>query len=296
MAHPPAFCPEHLVFPATLYTFVEVSDFIFSGAIQLCPKCRRQCEVIPGVYNTDIHGRLNVLVDPSVSVDILTKLRAIAEQVQSGDLTDDEAEKKASELTPKAAGLFDKLAQMPTSTKNIFIGGIIAALGYIISSGIGAVGDVTSAKIQADATRDVAEISRDGKSDRLHSDRPRPAPHGTDAQSQTPSSDVAPQPTIVDMRENLPAVPFLRFYSAEREVKRVVAFNLNTGGATCLKGVGTDLGTVNDVLTRKTAEQCQLTRIELDHTASPTIRSAFDELVKKAKDESSPIEFVYPSP
>jgi hypothetical protein len=87
-SHPPAFCPEHGLFPATALALQNVTAITFTHCQTNCPvpECDQACEIIPGQYSADDKGRLDLLLDPSISPEALAALKDIIEKVRDGQL------------------------------------------------------------------------------------------------------------------------------------------------------------------------------------------------------------------
>src|SRR3990167_10692866 len=101
--HPPAFCPEHGLFPFTAFVIgPEAFQTTFINSTTSCPKCGKQSEIIPGVYDPTAAG-LNVLIDESISVEALEAIRSLAERLKRGEISVEEAHAEAEKLAPQAA-------------------------------------------------------------------------------------------------------------------------------------------------------------------------------------------------
>src|SRR5215210_5215487 len=102
MFHPPAFCINHGIFPATAYSIAAgAMNNAFIGCRTYCPQCGKESEVLPGVYDAQ-HDGLNILVDPSISPEMWAALRDIAERLQQGTVSIQQAKAEAEKITPKA--------------------------------------------------------------------------------------------------------------------------------------------------------------------------------------------------
>lgn len=121
---PLAFCPVHGLVPATAFAFGAGSHNIsFKNVSVSCPFCGRQSEVIPGIYDFST-DRLDLIVDPSISPAALRALQSIAERLQQGDITPDEAAEEAGAIDPR----FGKALQIAARIGAWAIPAIIALL------------------------------------------------------------------------------------------------------------------------------------------------------------------------
>lgn len=99
--HPAAFCQVHGLFPATAIAIADgVSNFGLVGVSTNCPVCNRASEIIPGIYDA-AYGRLNVIVDPSISPEALTALKNIVERLQRDEITSRQAVEEAAQIDPR---------------------------------------------------------------------------------------------------------------------------------------------------------------------------------------------------
>jgi hypothetical protein len=127
---PPAFCPKHGLFPATGLALQNVTGITFAHCQTNCPVpgCDQACEVIPGRYSADDKGRLDLLLDPSISAEALAAIKAIAVQLRDGAISADVAQKEIERLAPQAAALFKGWTR---GEKIAMAGAIIAAIALI---------------------------------------------------------------------------------------------------------------------------------------------------------------------
>jgi hypothetical protein len=126
--HPPAFCLTHGIFVATTLSLGEGSTLSAVGAITDCPTCGAISEVLPGRYDV-VGGRLNLLLDPSITPEALTALRAIAERLQRNVISRQEAEREAASISSRFTGLFRGIKQETVAT---VAAAIITAIGAVI--------------------------------------------------------------------------------------------------------------------------------------------------------------------
>jgi hypothetical protein len=106
--YPIAFCPDHGIFPAKAFPMAAGAAVHISGIDTNCPipNCNRACEIIPALYEAKV-DRLNVLLDPSISIETLAVIRSLALELQKGKITPAKAKKAAEKIHPAAARLFD---------------------------------------------------------------------------------------------------------------------------------------------------------------------------------------------
>jgi hypothetical protein len=130
--HPLAFCPQHGLFEAKGIRFgLNARRASLLGLTYSCPLCRTASEVIPGEY-TMYGDRLNVLADPSISVDALIALRDIVVRLHRGELTAEEAEREATKAAKSFGGLLN-FRTWPPEARAIVIAALTTALGTVIA-------------------------------------------------------------------------------------------------------------------------------------------------------------------
>lgn len=134
ISHPIAFCKTHGFFPATAIALAPGSKLNIQGCIQTCPQCGAPGEILSGVYQAG-SDRLNVLLDPSISLQALGALRKLVERAQAGDITHDEAKKEAEKINPKVGRLFD-VANWSDQARATLYAAIIGAVAYIAAAKI----------------------------------------------------------------------------------------------------------------------------------------------------------------
>lgn len=131
--HPPAFCLTHGIFPATAFGIGGgASNVTLIGNLTNCPRCNAMCEIIPGQYNSS-SGRLNILIDPSISRNALLALQKLAEAVQRGQITNENALKAAQKIHPKAAQLFN-ISEWGDQAKATLYASIIAGTALLVAA------------------------------------------------------------------------------------------------------------------------------------------------------------------
>lgn len=176
--HPLAFCPNHGLFEARGIRFgPNAKRAALLGLTYSCPLCRTASEAIPGEYS--IYGdRLNVLVDPTISVDALIALRNIVVRLQRGELTAEEAEREATKAVQNFGGLLN-FRTWPPEARAIVIAALIAAIGSIIAARSTAP-DVTTVHIHP-VTERISEAPKEPsrKRTRPRISKPRPKPRKT---------------------------------------------------------------------------------------------------------------------
>jgi hypothetical protein len=127
--HPAAFCVPHGVFPATLIRLESGAVGEFINCQHTCPVCGRDSEIIPGRYEAK-SDRINVLIDPSISLSALVAIRNLALAVSLGRISPAEAKKEAEKIHPKAGKLFD-VANWSDQAKATLFAAIIGATAVI---------------------------------------------------------------------------------------------------------------------------------------------------------------------
>lgn len=131
--HPIALCPVHGLFPETGVAIENATVGLFNVETT-CPHCGRAAEVIPGTYQAEL-SRLNILVDPSISLLALGAIRKLAELAKAGEIDIQEAKLKAEKIHPKAGRLFD-IANWSDAAKATLYSAIIAATAVIAAAKI----------------------------------------------------------------------------------------------------------------------------------------------------------------
>lgn len=135
--YPIAFCHVHGFFPATVIEITD-SNLAFLNVKVNCPQCGAMCEILPGRYES-VAGRLNLLLDESVSPKALAHLKGIVERLQRNEITPAQAKAEAETVAPKAGKLFDIADWSDTAKATLYaaiIGGIsLVAAAKMSSSG-----------------------------------------------------------------------------------------------------------------------------------------------------------------
>ena len=132
--YPPAFCPEHGLFPAIGFRIDAGATDITVGSTIDCrePGCSRRCEIIPGVYDATLDG-LNLLIDPSISPEALSAIRRITIRLQNGEISAPQAKAEAEKISPNAGKLFD-IANWPPQAQATLYAAIICATAIIAAA------------------------------------------------------------------------------------------------------------------------------------------------------------------
>jgi hypothetical protein len=131
--HPIALCPVHGLFPATAIA-LENATVGFVSCVTTCPQCGMTSEIIPGTYQARL-DRLNLLLDPSISLLALGAIRKLAERAKAGEIDAQEAKREAEKIHPKAGSLFD-IANWSDQAKATLYASLIAAVAVIAAARI----------------------------------------------------------------------------------------------------------------------------------------------------------------
>lgn len=144
-----AFCKTHGVFPTDDFpTLGGGTSINIPGPSSVpCRRCDAISEIIPGRYEATAAGKLNILIDPSISPEALAAIKDIAERALAGTIRPEEAKKEAEAVHPRAGTLFDPTSW--TQPQAIVYAAIIAAVGAVLAAGITAVGNYASKPAQA---------------------------------------------------------------------------------------------------------------------------------------------------
>jgi hypothetical protein len=131
--HSLAFCPYHGVFQArSIRSGSDTKRAALLGLTSACPRCRTASEIIPGDYS--VYGeRLNVLLDPTISLDALMALNTIVLRLQTGELTAELAEGEARAAAESFGGLLN-FRTWPPGTRAMVIAALVTAVGSIIAA------------------------------------------------------------------------------------------------------------------------------------------------------------------
>ena len=83
------------------------SSVTILNCVTNCPSlgCNHTCEILPGEYRARDKGRLDLLLDPSISPAALEALKKIVEEVRDGKLSPEQAETEARRVAPQIAGV-----------------------------------------------------------------------------------------------------------------------------------------------------------------------------------------------
>ncbi len=122
---PPAFCPEHGFFPSRAINLAGSRGITLSNMVDQCPMCGRKCEILPGTYDAIPNG-FNLLMDPSVSIEALTAIKALAEKVQKQEITVVQAQQQAERIAP-GTGKFFNVREWSDGAKATLYAGILTS-------------------------------------------------------------------------------------------------------------------------------------------------------------------------
>jgi hypothetical protein len=116
---------------------------------------------------------INLLLDPSVSLQALGALRKLAERAQTGEISVQDAKREAQRIHPKAGRLFD-VADWPGQAKATLYGAIICAVGAVAAAKIATAPSQTTVinpsafeRVIQDAAKSPAKVLHRGKGLRL---------------------------------------------------------------------------------------------------------------------------------
>jgi len=85
-----------------------------------CPECGRPAQIAAGTFNA-IGDRLELVDGPPLTVEILQRLRDIAERAQSEEITPAEAVREARELNPVLGRLLESYLALGLTVLTLFI-------------------------------------------------------------------------------------------------------------------------------------------------------------------------------
>ena len=102
----PALCPNcGLSFTSRLFNFQDSTDITVMGCTETCPRCGKQANVQDGTY--DFVGRvLAAIRAPGVLRDDVVAFRKIAEDVQSGKISSEDATLQISKINAAFVALW----------------------------------------------------------------------------------------------------------------------------------------------------------------------------------------------
>jgi hypothetical protein len=130
---PLALCAEHGLFEADFgFRGGGGGSVGFVGFSVICPHCGRLSPIVPGVYKGD-NEKLELLLDPSVSSEMLEAFRRLANDVQAGRITPKAAEREAEKIHPRAAKLFN-VASWSDQARATLYGSIIGAVALVVAA------------------------------------------------------------------------------------------------------------------------------------------------------------------
>jgi hypothetical protein len=132
--HPIGYCEVHGFFPVQSVAMGDGVNMTFHKVGTLCPRCKRDAEIVPGTYET-IGDRLNLLLDPSISPEALRALQRLAMDAHKGTVSAEEAEKQAEKIHRGAGKLFN-VADWSDSAKATVFSAIITSVSVIAAAAI----------------------------------------------------------------------------------------------------------------------------------------------------------------
>jgi hypothetical protein len=132
--HPAAFCKTHGLFPATAFAMEPGAGVTILGCSTNCPICNATSEVLPGTYSA-FQDRVDVLLHPSVSKELLAALTAVIEAARDNRISEQEARKQADKIVPGSGRLFD-IANWSGQAKATLYGSIIGAIAMVAAAKI----------------------------------------------------------------------------------------------------------------------------------------------------------------
>ena len=131
--HPIGYCHTHGIFEERGIAFDSTSRVDLAGNITSCPKCGAHSQMVPGSYSAS-QGIVNILLDKSVTREMLLALADIAAKVDSGVITPEQAREKATAISPKFGRLFDP-SSWTGEVKGAIAGALLTIIPTILNSG-----------------------------------------------------------------------------------------------------------------------------------------------------------------
>jgi hypothetical protein len=128
--HPAAFCPVHGLFPVVgmILTPGSINTFVHCATNCSVRGCIATCEIIPGEYRPRDKGRLDLLLDASISAEALAAIREVAAKLRDGAISSAEAQKEIQRIAPQLSGL---LKGWTHAEAIAFAGVIVAAIALL---------------------------------------------------------------------------------------------------------------------------------------------------------------------
>lgn len=175
VTHPIALCPSHGFFPATAIALGPGSTMGIYQSRMSCPQCGTPSEILPGMYRGGV-DTINLLIDPSISLQALGALRKLAERAQAGKISVQEAKREAEKIHPKAAKLFD-IVNWSDQAKATLYGAIIGAVALIAAARITSPASQTTAINPVALERVIQKSAKPPLIAKSHVKAPQPKQH-----------------------------------------------------------------------------------------------------------------------
>lgn len=128
--NPPAYCPDHGLFPAKGFALGISGSHNFSGCSDRCPACGKQSEVLSGTYEA-LPGRLDFVLDNSVSAEALEALLRLAQRVKRNEIPLSAARAEAERIAPRAGKLFENWSEQ---SKTAIAAALIGAIAIVAAA------------------------------------------------------------------------------------------------------------------------------------------------------------------
>lgn len=130
--HPAAICKTHGIFPATAFAFEPGVNITLLGISTTCPVCGSISEILPGTYSA-FKDRIDLLLDPAVSAEVLAALRLIVEAARDNKISQPEAKRQAEKVLPGSGRLFD-IGNWGDQAKATLYASIIGAIALVAAA------------------------------------------------------------------------------------------------------------------------------------------------------------------
>lgn len=151
---PPAYCPIHGIFPASMIGMNNSGVDIIANVAVPCPACGLSATVLPGSYRA-IGPRLNFALAATVDPLAREALLALLQELDQGRIDTEQAAKRAESIKPGLSRLFLGLSP---GMRQTLVGGLLVVLGAGIGGNFGYRAAVDSAEVNAEALLRAAEI------------------------------------------------------------------------------------------------------------------------------------------
>lgn len=132
MPPPIGFCPQHGLFPVTIFGIGDGASVTLVDVGTDCPRCGAMVQIVPGTYEV-VGDRLSLLLDSSIAPDALKAIGALVERVQRQEIDLDDARRAAEKIAPAAGRLFD-IANWSDQAKATLYASIIGAVAVIAAA------------------------------------------------------------------------------------------------------------------------------------------------------------------